>query len=141
MIGRPLLGLAIATCVGCDDPNEHLWKLRVGDCLNDPIEVERENIVEIQEVSCDDAHHAELYARLEHPGDDYPGMGALSEYAAEECQPSFADFIGVGYRESALELYKVWPSATSWANGDREILCGVFDPSGPLTGSARGSQR
>ena len=40
-----------------------------------------------------------------------------------------------------LEVQYLSPTESSWAMGDREIVCTVLDPAGPVTGTLEGANR
>ena len=62
--------------------------------------------------------------------------------AFDRCIAEFADFVGLGYPDSDLDVFPITPTAESWADGDRVVLCALFalDLS-KLTGSMEGSRR
>lgn len=116
--------------------------LSVGTCFDDPRTTEE--IESVATVPCNAPHDNEVFALLEHPaGPDasYPGRKPLTEFAEQECQGElFTDFVGIGWRESQYATSQLTPTEGSWAEGDREIICLLYD-NAPLTGSVRGSGR
>ena len=71
----------------------------------------------------------------------YPGADAAYQQWRATCEREFAAYVGLPYGNSAL-AYTGWlPDEESWAAGIRQIACIVYDPKGPITGSARGSGR
>jgi len=56
----------------------------------------------------------------------------------EVCHPVFGTFIGEPYDTS---LHHISPSIDSWATGDREVLCAVYDEAGQTVGSLAGIGR
>jgi Septum formation len=73
---------------------------------------------------CAMAHDAEVYAQVSLPEGAWPGDDAIGTASDEVCRSEFEAYVGTAY---------------GWAAGDRDVLCLVFDPEGPLTGSVRGS--
>jgi hypothetical protein len=96
--------------------------LEVGDCFS----VESEELTSVGVVGCDAAHEYEVFAVLEHDaGADapYPGEPELLEHADTVCQPSFEAFVGRDYQTSIWYITSLPPSESTWADGDREIVC------------------
>ena len=121
-------------------------ELRVGDCFQqdpDPTVVMVAQF--IQAVPCDQPHDAEVYAENElgvPEGAPYPGQEQVFEDADELCVADFEQFIGTPAATSALGIYRFIPSEATWPEGDRRVVCAVYDPSGAaLTGSLEGTRR
>jgi hypothetical protein len=73
---------------------------------------------------------------------EFPGQDVLAAEAGLRCPPLFAQWVGMPYEVSELEMSWVVPDGDSWANGSRVIGCTVFDPfTERLTGTTRDSQR
>jgi hypothetical protein len=88
---------------------------------------------------CATEHDAEVYAVVSLPEGAWPGDDAVGTASDEACGAEFEAYVGTAYDESALYFMYYAPTEDAWAAGDREVLCLVFDPEGPLTGSVRGS--
>jgi hypothetical protein len=117
------------------------FEVRVGDCYLDDGEVEDAELGEIfrvDAVPCDEPHDNEVYAIFDLPDGEFPGQDELFRLADKGCHESFADFAGVGLYQTRLDLTYLFPTEQSWARGDREVVCVVFDPAGPLEGSLAG---
>ena len=121
--------------------------LTPGVCIEDASSFTGQEVNEITEahaIACRLPHQAEVFARQElpaGPGAAFPGVGRLRSVAQELCRDRFRPFVGVPWTRSELEIAALWPSAPSWADGDRRVVCAVFRlDSGPLIGSARGSR-
>ena len=84
------------------------------------------NVVEI--VSCDNEHQYEMFAKVEVPGDDWPGEERLNELATDCEEGLFEDYVGTPSDESTWEILAVAPTEAEWAAGQRTIQCAVFDP-------------
>jgi len=51
-------------------------------------------------------------------------------------------FVGVRSEDSIYDFGYLYPLAESWATGDREILCVIYDPAGKIgSGSLAGAAR
>ena len=98
-------------------------------------------------VPCAGPHDSEAYADLTLTGDAYPGLDAVRAQAQAGCQgDAFADFVGIPSDDSTLQVSYYYPTADSWAGGDRTVTCTVFavDQSGTTastTGTLKDSAR
>lgn len=120
------------------EPNEQTdpFALQVGDCLDD--EAARGEVQSVPTVPCSEPHDSEIYsAHLLGPS-SYPGQEAVIDEAQALCLPAFEQFVGEPYLESRFDFSFYYPTEQSWATGDREVLCVIFDPEGPVTGSLEG---
>ena len=62
--------------------------------------------------------------------------------ATDQSPPLFADYVGIGFDASRLEMFYLYPSEETWGRGDRQIACIVTAPAGgELTGSVAGTAR
>ena len=108
------------------EPEEvDLFDLEVGDCL-------AESPGSIQTVPCSEPHSEEIFAAVTLPNGDFPGMEAINAQAEDLCITEFEDFVGLSYEESVLDVGGIMPSEESWPQGDRRILCTIYDPAGEV---------
>ena len=77
---------------------------------------------------CSEPHSEEIYATLTLPEGDFPGQDAIFEQAEELCITEFESFVGLPYEESALYIDIMTPSERTWSEGDRLVICAIFDP-------------
>lgn len=121
-----------------ESANIGIFSLKVGDCmLSSPTGL----LEDIDVVPCDEPHDEEVFHefRLEDTEYSAEAIDASSEACYTE---AFADFTGIGYEASALNVYPINPSEESWDEvEDHLIQCVIFDPAGPVTGSLKGSAR
>jgi len=111
----------------------------VGNCVDSTTGAGE--VTEIPVVPCSGPHVGEAYAAVRmSDGATFPGEEAVVE-AARGCEEPFEEFVGVPLRGSQLKVTYFHPTEQSWATGDREILCVVSDPRGPVEGSLRGAAR
>jgi Protein of unknown function (DUF2510)/Septum formation len=115
-----------------------VFDLEVGDCLGE--ETGEGEIESIEAAPCSEPHTEEIFAALTVPDGDYPGQEAL-DAEAEGCLEEFAEFVGMPYEESVLEINYMTPTEESWGMGDRELLCTVYDPAGDTTGTLADANR
>ncbi|WP_167046328.1 MULTISPECIES: septum formation family protein [unclassified Salinibacterium] len=103
--------------------NTDVFSIRVGDCTND---VEAEEIAAIPTVPCSEPHDNEAYFAYEIEAEEFPGDEALLAEAGDACVAEFEDFAGIAYDESMLGVGPLVPSESTWAEGDREVVCFIF---------------
>lgn len=115
-----------------------VFDLEVGDCLGE--ETGEGEIESLEAAPCSEPHSEEIFAALTVPDGDYPGQEAL-DAEAEGCLEEFAEFVGMPYEESVLEINYMTPTEESWSMGDRELLCTVYDPDADTTGTLQDANR
>ncbi|MBX9718616.1 MAG: septum formation family protein [Microbacteriaceae bacterium] len=120
------------------EPNEQTdaFALRVGDCLDNATATGE--VQTVPTVPCDGPHDGEIYSAHLLGQSGYPGEDAVLGQAEALCLAAFEDFVGEPYLDSRFDFSYYYPTAASWATGDREVLCVIYDPEGPVTGSLAG---
>lgn len=116
------------------------FEVQVGDCFDDgQLSAEASEVQEVDAIPCDQPHDNEVYAIFDLPDGDYPGDEAVVEQSGKGCAERFAEFTGTAYEDSQLEITQLFPTEDSWNTlDDREVVCAVYDPSGPVEGSLVG---
>lgn len=114
----------------------------VGDCV---AEIPAGDIVyELEFVSCDDAHSAEVYLAGELNPDGnraFPGDTALLAEVETACDEAFEPYIGRTYEESVFEVYYLYPRLLSWQPERGIYFCFVGEVGKTTIGSAFQSDR
>lgn len=118
-----------------------VFDVGLGDCISDFNE--EEQISELKVIPCDQEHNQEVFGVFEVPEGDgsFPGADAFQTQVKSDCIGEFMTFVGLDYNESVLELKWLEPTEESWEQGDRELVCTVLDPAGPVTGTLEGANR
>ena len=129
-----LIALAlIATACG-----DSAFELETGQCLNEP---DTDEVVDVQIVDCAQPHDLEVYRTADLPDQAFD-RDAIDRASFEVCLEAFDGFVGAPYADSELDIYYLIPSEESWSEGDREVICAVYDLSGQqLTGTAQNVRR
>ena len=131
-IHRPILGLVAAIAIvgaGCGALGS-VQTFTVGECV-DALVPDGEEVSDLPTTSCDGEHLGEVVGTVTVPeADTWPGQAAHEAQAGAECPPAFAAYVGRSYDESRLEMSYLYPTEASWAGGDRQIVCVVFEPAG-----------
>lgn len=118
------------------------FEMRVGDCFNDTSTPDEGNVQvsSVPGVPCSEPHDNEVFATLDLDADSFPEGDGMSALAFESCLEHFEDFTGRDYETSALDIVSMYPTRDGWADGDREVVCAVYDLNlTKLVGSVRGS--
>ena len=118
-----------------------VFDLEVGDCFGATTADQVDSVVV---VDCEETHIYEVFALVDHEagGDEaYPGDEAIGQYADDVCRGPFTDYVDHDYETSVYWITTVTPSAETWADGDREIVCTLKlgEEAQETTGSAEGS--
>lgn len=122
-----------------------VFDIQSGQCFNPPATVESE-IPELAVIPCDQGHLQESYAIVDYviadgAPDSFPGQSALTSFAEGACAEAFLDYVGISYLDSSLYYTYLLPSARSWEQSDRKIVCFVTTTGETLTASVAGSKR
>lgn len=112
-----------------DDAEEvDIADVEVGQCFFEPT---RDLVDALATVPCEDPHEYELYALVDLEGGEgaeYPGDEAIGEDAFDVCEDRFEDFVGVAYDDSRYYIFTISPSEETWDDGDREVVCALYEP-------------
>lgn len=120
---------------------QSVFDLNVGECylqLPDADEIET-----VEAISCDAPHGIEIYELFDIDLPEFDA-DAVGDQAAEGCLAAFEPYAGISYEESWYDFDGLLPTAGSWAQGDREVVCFLFPYGDDITesvGSARGTAR
>ncbi len=122
------------------------YEIRVGDCLLE--EQDRLNFGASMGTSrtvaitdCANVHDSEFFAGTAFEPGAFPGDEAVADFSVDFCLTEFDSFVGVIFEESTLNAFYLSPSAQEWELGNRTVLCGIYDPEGPVEGSLEESGR
>ena len=122
-----------------------VFDLREGTCFNDPVTQDEDLVEELAVVSCDTAHDNEVFAIVDHADGleaAFPGQEAISEFADQECEAVYYTYVGTAYADSLFLYSTYYPTAESWDEGDREVICYLYHPDlEKLTGSQKASKK
>lgn len=129
-----LVTLALIT-VACGG---NAFELETGQCFNEP---DSEEVLDVEIVDCSEPHDLEVYRTSELPDQTFD-PDVIDSASFEICLDGFDGFVGTPYADSELDIYYLIPSEASWSDGDREVVCAVYDLSGDqLSGTAENIRR
>ncbi|MBB2989336.1 hypothetical protein FHR72_000799 [Mycolicibacterium iranicum] len=128
------IGIAIFVVTVANSDRVTATEVAVGDCLSEIPDGER--VLTVKTVSCEERHAGEVFAVLTMPDGDFPGQAAVEAYH-ERCSPELVSYSPQSMMDDSVQLYVLYPTPETWANGDRAVTCiATLDP--PRTGSIRG---
>lgn len=133
-----------------DGSGTSVFDVTAGECFAAPTEVKAQ-ISHVDRVGCAQPHDREVYAAVPYPSKsasagsassgDYPGDSAVAAFAQGACAQRFGSYVGVSYLDSSLFFTYLAPSARSWQDDDRTVLCFVTAAGRQLKGSVKGSRQ
>ena len=142
----PLLGGCSYFRNSDDGEGLSVFDIEPGQCFEAQSEVKAQ-LSELTEVDCDQEHAQESYAVVEYVAegsqipDTYPGDDALAKFANGACAGEYGTYVGVDYLDSQLFYTYLLPTARSWEDDDRNVICFVTSAGEPLQGSVKGSKK
>ncbi len=130
---------------------DYWWNLQVGNCVTDfwsfddqgnPVDFTQPEVV-----PCGDSHFGEVYAIGRVGGYTSPNEPTWAYVVSQVCEGEpFDRYVGSGtdaqsglYVQSSLEYDYFYPNASAWQEGGRDLVCVLYSPDGPITGSLKGS--
>ena len=109
----------------CDRITGSAADLQVGECFDQPADTTE--VSDVQRQPCDEAHDAEVFLVVDHPGGDdetYPISLTVDRFVLEQCKPAFNTYTGLDYDTSTdLDFSYFYPTREGWNDGDREFTC------------------
>ncbi|WP_329101570.1 hypothetical protein OG792_21440 [Micromonospora sp. NBC_01699] len=102
-----------------------------GECFSDPAYLDRANDVVVLYKPCEERADNESYGFVQAADGEWH-RPAVAAYGWQECGRDFVRRWG-GQSESGMDFYPVLPTAETWADGDRSIMCVVYNPDGKIT--------
>ncbi|MGV8969439.1 MAG: septum formation family protein [Microbacteriaceae bacterium] len=126
--GCSLINNFIGGTVEGEGDSTGIFSIGVGDCLNDA--AAEGTVTSVPTVACTEPHDSEVYAAVMLEDGEFPGQDAISAQAETGCIAEFAAFMGIDYEDSLADVQFYYPTQETWATGDREILCLVYDTDG-----------
>lgn len=140
--GLTLIAVTVAGCGGTTHKDDTfidagvtgLLDIELTECFSDPGYSElagEEVVVYTPCVEGDVDNQSYMFAHA----DEGPwNRDAVAAFGWDECGKGFEQQ-WTSQDESGLDYYPILPTAETWADGDRAVMCAVYDPSGPLEDS------
>jgi Septum formation len=141
-----VLGVVAALVIGFivfrDRLTSNVNDLAVGECIDKPTTTDA--VSDVQRQPCNEPHDGEVFAVLRHTGASdatYPVSIAFDNFVNDECEPAIQTYTGRTVAEilsAGLDFGYFYPSASSWADGDRRVTCFILRADDQkMTGSVR----
>ncbi len=111
------------------------FQITLGDCTGP---MKEGDIESLQVVPCGDKHNYEAYAVTKLSGSTFPGEAEVTKQADKFCTAEFRTFVGLASKDSKYDMFYLYPVESSWAVGDREVLCLAGSTKGGVTGTLKG---
>ncbi|MEU4537799.1 hypothetical protein AB0G15_23370 [Streptosporangium sp. NPDC023825] len=108
--------------------------IEAGECFTDPEYSGEAAEVVVLYTPCHERAANQAYGFVHAPDGEWD-PAALSAFAWQGCRRGF-DSHWSGESASGLNFYPVLPTRETWAGGDRDVMCVVYSPGGPMDGSA-----
>lgn len=135
----PVVGIVLVVGFLLSQGQRDLQNLAPGDCFD---AADAETITEIDAGPCTEPHEYEAFHVTTVSGDTFPSRAQLEETFTAECLPAFETYVGVPYQDSEIYAEMITPSEESWADGDRTVVCILYEPENTqLTASLRNANR
>lgn len=139
--GLLVLAAMLMALAACSEGN--VFSLDEGTCFDDLDDFFEEGGAEVDDVpivDCDELHDNEVYALFDLPDGGFPGVSAVGDEAESGCLDRFEAYVGRDFETSRYVVSWLVPTSQTWGQGDREIVCFLFDADlAELEGSARDS--
>ncbi|MDG4765673.1 hypothetical protein O7632_16435 [Solwaraspora sp. WMMD406] len=114
--------------------------IEAGECFSDPFHYARVGEVVVVYTPCDQPPvDNQVYGFVE-AADGPWNRDAVADLAWRRCGAGFTHHWSTR-AESGLDYFPVLPTEETWADGDRTVMCVVYDPAGRLAGSVLPSAR
>lgn len=126
--------VVLAIVAAVSDDTVAATKVKLGDCLAEIPGGDR--VLDVTTVSCDQPHAGEVFAVLTMPDGVFPGQAAVEGYH-QKCAPELRSYSPQSVSDDSVQLYVLFPTAETWADGDRAVTC-IATVNPPRAGSLRG---
>lgn len=112
------------------------FALDVGDCGMLP---DTESLVfSLEGKDCDEPHEFEVVHEFSLPSGPFPGEDEIFDTSIDVCVEGLETYAATTYESSIYDVFALYPTAESWANGDRVFTClGISYYGDPLVGSMK----
>lgn len=141
--------LVFAACGGGDDETVRddngniveggevgVFALNIGDCF---VDMPAGDAASMTAVPCAEDHLFEVYHLFDVDMEEFDSA-AIDTAGTEGCLAAFEPYMGVSFETSYYNFEGLQPSAGTWAQGDREVVCLATPFNGSTTaGTAKGA--
>ena len=100
-----------------------------------------DDVYNVTRTDCRVKHDAEVMVRARLRGGAWPGEDAVDEQALKVCSAAFPRYVGLALDESLLDVDYISADRAGWEDGDRSLICLVYDPNEEWTTRALKASR
>ncbi|MCX4527854.1 MULTISPECIES: DUF4190 domain-containing protein [unclassified Streptomyces] len=112
--------------------------MRTGDCFNVPDGDMYDDSSYVYAIGCAQVHDGEVTSSTVLHGTAYPGSEQLRKTATDTCWTSMDEYaMDTWALPGHAEMFHFSPSAASWRQGDRRLVCVIGTPDEEQRGSLR----
>jgi hypothetical protein len=104
-----------------------------GECFDDPAYDRGANEILVLYRPCEESADNQAYGFL-HAADGPWDQAKLRDFAWDGCRAAFVRR-WTSTSVSNLDFYPILPTEETWADGDRTVMCAVYNPTGRLADS------
>lgn len=126
---RGFVALFATVAISATGCGGNVGDLAVGDCFDEP-NASAEEVQEVQQQPCHEAHDNEVMLVTEHPaakGAAYPSDADMETFVDEKCVSAYQTYSGRDpTTESEVGLDWYAPTAEAWEEGTRKVICYLF---------------
>ncbi|PZF81689.1 hypothetical protein [Jiangella anatolica] len=141
LAGVVLLALTAAACGGATHKDDTfvdagvtgLLDIELTECFTDPEYSDLAGEDVVRYVACPEGADNQSYLFVHAPDGPWD-RDAVAELGWDECGKGFEQQ-WTSQDASGLDYYPILPTAETWADGDRAVMCAVYDPDGELADS------
>ncbi|SDS96367.1 hypothetical protein SAMN04515669_2398 [Jiangella sp. DSM 45060] len=141
---RPLAVLVLLALAACGGPAHKddtfvdagvtgLLDIELTECFSDPEYSQLAGEDVVLYLPCDEGADNQSFMFVQAPDGPWD-RAAVAELGWDECGRGFEQQ-WTSQDESGLDYYPILPTPETWADGDRAVMCAVYDPDGQLEDS------
>lgn len=141
---RPLAVLVLLALAACGGPAHKddtfvdagvtgLLDIELTECFSDPEYSQLAGEDVVLYLPCDEGADNQSFMFVQAPDGPWD-RAAVAELGWDECGRGFEQQ-WTSQDESGLDYYPILPTPETWADGDRAVMCAVYDPDGQLQDS------
>jgi hypothetical protein len=115
----------------------NVTELKAGDCVVE--DLSEGEFTRVKVAPCAKSHFFETYATFKLADGEFPGDEQVDQLSGQGCVDRFADFVGVSFDDSKLEMTYMTPLEETW-DADRGVACLITEEAA-TKGSLKGAKR
>lgn len=114
-----------------------LADVAAGDCL---VRIPTANVDTLTSIPCSKPHRGEVFATFSVAVGPHPTRAEIKRSAERECTKRFESYFGIGFDQSVLDYYYLWPQPSA-IDYDDGVICTATEGSKKTVGSLKNAKR